>query len=154
MQITKASESHLELLVLAFDTYRVHFGQTSDLIKTSNFLKERFAQNSSTIFIALDDSNGALAGFTQLYPVYSTLKLESVWLLNDMFVMPDYRKGGVASLLIDAAWKHTKDTGAAWLTLKTGIENTKAQALYEKLGFRKDQEHFYYFLDNHSVKEA
>jgi hypothetical protein len=65
MQITKASESHLELLVLAFDAYRVHFGQTSDLIKTSNFLKERFTQNSSTIFIALDDSNGAF------YPVVS-----------------------------------------------------------------------------------
>ncbi|MDI9865991.1 GNAT family N-acetyltransferase [Flectobacillus sp. DC10W] len=153
MQITKANESHLELLIPAFETNRIHFGQTNDNLKTRRFLSERLTQNSSTIFIALADS-GVLAGFTQLYPIFSTLKLESVWLLNDMFVMPDFRKGGVASLLVDAAWNHTKHTGAAWLTLKTGIENTKAQALYEKLGFRKDDEHFYYFLDNHSVKDA
>lgn len=154
MQITKANESHLELLIPAFEAYRSHFGQTNDHQKTRRFLSERLTQNNSTIFMALEESSGALAGFTQLYPVFSTLKLESVWLLNDMFVMPDFRKGGVASLLIDAAWNHTKHTGAAWLTLKTGVENTKAQALYEKLGFRKDDEHFYYFLDNHSGKNA
>ncbi|NBB31580.1 N-acetyltransferase [Cellulophaga sp. BC115SP] len=152
MQITKANESHLELLIPAFEAYLSHFGQTNDYQKIRRFLSERLAQQDSTIFMVLEESSGALAGFTQLYPVFSTLKLEAVWLLNDMFVMPDFRKGGVASLLIDAAWKYTQETGAAWLTLKTGIENTKAQALYEKLGFRKDEEHFYYFLDNHSVK--
>ena len=67
MQITKASESHLELLVLAFDAYRVHFGQTSDLIKTSNFLKERFTQNSSTIFIAFDDIENNIDDETACY---------------------------------------------------------------------------------------
>jgi len=146
MQIEKCNTNHLPQLALIFNDYRVHFEQESNLGISYNFLKERIETNQAVIFVAVDDNSGEFMGFTLLYPMFSSLKAKSTWTLNDMYISEKYRKFGVATRLLEKVKDFGADTDAQWITLKTGIENEKAQALYEKFGFKKDEGHFYYYL--------
>ena len=44
------------------------------------------------------------------------------------------------------AKEYAVETGAIELTLETAIDNKKAQHLYERIGYEKDEKHFYYNL--------
>ena len=146
MYIEQCNISHLPRLSTIFNEYRIHFGQPSDLNLSLNFLSERLTKNQAEIFVAIDEDSGDFMGFTLLYPMFSSLKAKSTWTLNDMFISEKYRKFGVATRLLESVKTFGLITKAEWITLKTGTENVKAQALYEKFGFKKDEGHFYYYL--------
>jgi GNAT superfamily N-acetyltransferase len=55
--------------------------------------------------------------------------------LKSMFVAPTHRKQGVAEALCDAVINFARDQGYAVVRLTTGIRQTAARRLYEKLGF-------------------
>ena len=146
MIIEQCNTSHLPKLAAIFDAYRVHFGQPSDLNLSSIFLNDRITKNQAVIFVAIEEESGNFMGFTLLYPMFSSLKVNSTWTLNDMFISEKYRKFGVATRLLERVKAFGIETNAEWITLKTGTDNVKAQALYEKFGFKKDDGHFYYYL--------
>ncbi|GLU56031.1 hypothetical protein Dfri01_54920 [Dyadobacter frigoris] len=104
-------------------------------------------KNQAVIFVAIDEESEEYMGFTLLYPMFSSLKTKSTWTLNDMFISEKFRKFGIASKLLEKVKEFGAETDAQWITLKTGTENLKAQALYEKFGFKKDEGHFYYYLE-------
>jgi GNAT superfamily N-acetyltransferase len=64
--------------------------------------------------------------------------------LNDLFVAEDARRRGVGAQLLRAARDHALRTGAARLALSTAVTNTKAQALYERDGWRRDTAFLHY----------
>ena len=59
-------------------------------------------------------------------------------MLYDLFVDPDARRGGVGRALMQAAQAFGRVAGAARLDLTTARSNTRAQALYESEGWRRD----------------
>ncbi|MBE9462840.1 GNAT family N-acetyltransferase [Dyadobacter subterraneus] len=146
MLIEQCTNHHLSRLAEIFNDYRIHFGQESDLVGSNAFLEERLLKNQAVVFVAIDEESDEYMGFTLLYPMYTSLKIKSTWTLNDMFIAEKYRKFGVASKLLEKVKEFGSETDAQWISLKTGIENLKAQALYEKFGFVKDEGHFYYYL--------
>lgn len=85
-------------------------------------------------------------GFTQLYPLFSSVRMVRSWLLNDLFVVPSARRQGVAAALLTAAASHARMLGAANLSLSTALNNAPAQALYESLGWQRDQQFCEYSL--------
>ena len=97
--------------------------------------------NESTIFVAAQDE--VLIGFTQLYPIFSSVGLKKAWLLNDLYVDEHFRKQGVAAALLDMARQYGIRTGAGWLMLQTGSNNFIAQGLYEKQGWLRENDFFY-----------
>lgn len=88
-------------------------------------------------------------GFVNLYPSYSTLALERIWILNDLGVSSKFRRLGVANVLIDEAIKFARSTNAIRIELKTGTKNLNAQKLYSKLGFKIDNGNVYYRVPIH-----
>ena len=64
--------------------------------------------------------------------------------MNDLYVAEDARRRGVGARLLRAAREHARQTGAVRLALSTAVTNTKAQALYERDGWRRDDEFFHY----------
>lgn len=144
MQVSRASPEHLEKLAILFDQYRVFYGQPSDVDSARAFLRARLDRHESVIFIALDAD--AAAGFTQLYPSFSSVAMAPVWILNDLFVAPGFRRRGVAKLLMDAAARHAAQTGAIRVELETQAENRPAQALYEQLGYTTESGFRHYAL--------
>jgi ribosomal protein S18 acetylase RimI-like enzyme len=67
------------------------------------------------------------------------------WILNDLYVNASARKKGFGEQLIQTAIEFAEETGAKGLSLETGQENVIAQRLYEKIGFKKESNYFYYF---------
>ena len=131
-----------------FDKYRIFYKCPSDIALAERFIGERLANNESVIFVALKE--GIPAGFTQLYPKYSSLSAIKNWILNDLYVEKEYRKQGIGESLIRAAMQFAKDTGAGYVQLETAVDNHTAQQLYETIGFKKqppDEEHFLYRIN-------
>jgi GNAT superfamily N-acetyltransferase len=144
MEIRRASLDDLPLLVPLFDGYRQFYRQPSDPALAERFLRDRLAREDSVIFLA-EDASGPL-GFTQLYPIFSSVSVGRAWLLNDLFVGSGSRKGGVGRALLERARAHGVETGARWLALSTGHDNAAAQRLYESLGWVRDTEYYHYEL--------
>ncbi|MGO4780223.1 GNAT family N-acetyltransferase, partial [Lysobacter sp. 2RAB21] len=91
--------------------------------------------DSVLLLAALDGHDGA--GFTQLYPTFSSVRAARVWVLNDLFVEPQARRRGVAQALLDAAAEFARADGAARLELETNHDNLTAQALYDAAGWQR-----------------
>lgn len=143
MEITviKAMPADAATIATLFDKYRVFYGKASDLQSAETFIQERLHQDESVIFLAFLQGNAV--GFTQLYPIFTSVGMQRTWLLNDLFVDGSARKRGVGEALLNAAKKFAKDTNSKWLLLQTGAENKAAQALYEKLHWNKVTDVFY-----------
>lgn len=143
MIIRKAELTDLDAIVPLFDAYRIFYGQTSDPEGAGKFLKERFLNHESIIFLAIDEDKAV--GFTQLYPVFTSVGMKRAWLLNDLFVDASARKKGIATLLLERAKKHGRDTDSKWLLLSTGASNISAQSVYESNGWQRVSDYYYEF---------
>jgi len=143
MIIRKAITKDLGLLSTLFDQYRIFYKQPSDIPGARKFLTERMEQNESKIFVAFLD--GKMIGFTQLYPVFSSVGMKRAWILNDLFVAEEARGSGAADALLKAAQEMGAETSSRWLMLQTAITNHRAQKVYERNGWEKDEEYFSYY---------
>ncbi|MCW8806846.1 MAG: GNAT family N-acetyltransferase [Rhodanobacter sp.] len=144
-QIRQATIHDLDTLAVLFDGYRQFYAQPADLPRAREFLAERFRHQESLILLARDGQAQGL-GFTQLYPLFSSVRAVRTWLLNDLFVAPSARRQGVAAALLGTAAEHARALGAASLSLSTARDNLPAQALYESLGWQRDQQSCEYSL--------
>ncbi|WP_458354631.1 N-acetyltransferase family protein [Peribacillus frigoritolerans] len=143
MSIQKATLHELESLTELFNLYRVFYEQTSDPGRAREFLRERLTNGESVVFMAFDE--GIPVGFVQLYPSFSSVSMMRSWVLNDLFVKESARKKGFGEGLLNAAIAFARETGAKGVSLETGKENVNAQKLYEKIGFARELNHFYYY---------
>lgn len=132
--ITRATLAELDLVAPLFDAYRVFYAQPSDPARARAFIGERLQHGQSVVLLARDRA-GRAAGFTQLYPLYSSVRTLKLWILNDLYVDAQARRGGVASALLAAAADFARDDGAARLELETAHDNHAAQALYRARGW-------------------
>ena len=144
LKVVQAGLQHLDELTTLFDGYRQFYRQATDVSGAKTFLHERLAQGDSVVFIAFLE--GKPAGFTQLYPTFSSVSISQIWILNDLFVAQEARRKGVAQALMERAASFGKEVGAARLTLTTEVTNEGAQKLYESLGWDKDTSFYAYNL--------
>lgn len=147
MKIITADKIHLEELAIMFDAYRMFYKKPGDVEAAKSFLAERMQNKESVIFMATDE-NGTIAGFTQLYPLFSSTRMKRWWLLNDLFVKPSFRGKGYAKLLIERCKALAIATQAAGISLETEISNHIGNGLYPEVGFQLDREHNFYFWEN------
>lgn len=138
MIIRQALEQDLIALSPLFDEYRQFYGSTSNLQQTYDFLKKRFLNQQSVIFISL--KNDVITGFVVLYLGFSTAECAHYYILDDTYVSPTYRRQGIAHQLIDTAILFSKQNNALRISLQTSKDNVEAKKLYEKLGFIQDTE--------------
>lgn len=137
VRIDQATLHDIDALAPLFDGYRRFYGKPSDEAGARAFLTERLRLGESLILVARD-ADGAALGFTQLYPLFSSVRMVRTWLLNDLYVAASARRQGVARVLLEAAMAKARALGAASLSLSTAHDNHAAQALYESLGWQRD----------------
>jgi GNAT superfamily N-acetyltransferase len=150
-EIRRATVADIESVVCLFEMYRVFYGKHPDEAGSRSFLSLRFQRHESAVFLALDQHRPI--GFTQLYPVFSSTSLQRSWILNDLFVHPDHRRKGIASKLMESSAAFASNTalgvplGVKDIELKTAVDNSSAQQLYEKLGWTRLGTFLTYKLD-------
>jgi len=143
--IRRATTNDLPQLSQLFDAYRIFYRKSPDITRATDFLNERMKENESVIFV--DDENGTLTGFTQLYPQFSSTRMQRSWLLNDLYVHPTYRGKGISKKLIEAAKQLARETNAAGLLLETEKTNITGNQLYPSAGFVLYNETNFYWWD-------
>lgn len=145
MSVTAVAVADLDALVPLFAGYLQFYQVPRSATEIHAFLLERLERGDAQLFIARDE-HGMAQGFTQLYPLQSSLALAPAWLLSDLFVAPSARRQGVAEALMNAARAYAEASGACGLQLETAKTNLAGQALYERLGYVRDEVYLTYWL--------
>lgn len=146
-----------------FNEYRMFYNQNADIEAARQYIRERMEGHESVILVAetdaesdhgTDESNVmslskglVCTGFVQLYPSFSSVSMGPVWVLNDLYVHPDYRQQGIARKLLQAAKQLASERGVLRISLSTELSNKRAQALYESEGYAQDTKFMYYELN-------
>jgi Acetyltransferases len=142
IKIHQVTLDDIDHIASIFDAYRVFYRQPSDIPGASNFLSGLLKREDAIIYMArLDD---AIAGFTLVYPSYSSVGMAPVLVLNDLYVHADHRRHGVASALLAHVVKLGRSKKALRLHLETEITNSQAQQLYEQEGWVKEGDTYHY----------
>jgi len=142
--VRQATIQDIPRLVPVFDCYREHFGQQKNSSAAAKFLFEKFEHRESVIFIA--EEQNEIIGFAQLYPTFSSLTLQRVWILNDFFISGQYRQRRIGEQLFSAVKEFSLVTRAKGIELTAQHTNNKAWQFWERQGFILDEEFRSYFL--------
>jgi len=122
----------------------VFYKRPSDKEAAKQFLFERLKNRDSIIFLAFVDNEAV--GFTQLYPSFSSVSMQPIYILNDLYVTKEYRKQGIGVALLNKAKQLCKEQNYKGLGLQTETSNP-AQYLYESLGWKKDTDLKYFWTN-------
>ena len=141
--IIEAKSKHIEQVGELFDLYRQFYKYESNLIKSTNYIKDRITNNESIIFIAINDANEAI-GFVQLYETFGSLDLGNIIILYDLYVKKNHRKNNIGKQLMIKSHEYAKKIKAKRIQLSTAIDNFIGQSLYESLGYVKDIDFYTY----------
>jgi ribosomal protein S18 acetylase RimI-like enzyme len=142
--IERAVPGQIDILVPLFDAYRVFYEQPSDPAAAQNYLQKRLTNQDSVMFLARNEDQAL--GFTHLYPSFTSIRMRRLWILYDLYVIPEARRQGIGRALLERARHFAQDSGAHRLELSTAKDNLPAQALYESLGYVRDQDFYFYEL--------
>ena len=134
--IRRADRDDVDALAPLFDAYRRFYEQPGDVALASAYLHERLERGESAILVA--EAEGQLLGFCQMYPSWCSVAAARIFVLYDLFVDDGVRRAGVGRRLMLAAQDFARAAGAVRLDLSTARTNARAQALYESLGWRRD----------------
>ncbi len=80
------------------------------------------------------DEDGRAIGFATIFWTWSTLSASRIAVMNDLFVDPGVRGGGVADALIAECVERSRARGATSLGWQTSKDNHRAQGVYERVG--------------------
>jgi GNAT superfamily N-acetyltransferase len=92
------------------------------------------------------DEDGTAVGFATIFWTWSTLSAGQLGVMNDLFVAADARGGGWADALIAACAQRCRDRGVRELAWQTAHTNTRAQAVYDRVGAERDERWLDYSL--------
>lgn len=138
MIVRRATLEDLPQLAILFDEYRQFYGASSHLEQSGQFLKQRFENKESVIFIHI--KNDTITGFILLYKGFSSVSCSHYYILDDVYVNPTYRRQGSARQLIDTAILFARHKNALRISLETQKTNHQSHQLYESMGFIQDDE--------------
>src|SRR5215218_802409 len=92
------------------------------------------------------NESGTAVGFATVFWNWSTLSARRDALMNDLFVAETARGSGVAEALIDECARLVREHGGRELEWQTARDNLRAQAVYDRVGGKRDERWISYSL--------
>jgi ribosomal protein S18 acetylase RimI-like enzyme len=104
----------------------------------ASFLRSQLRQPDVVVFVAILNG-GEVAGYVYagLEPMSWKELRDEAGFVHDLAVDPSARRLGIAAALLEAAIGWLKEQGAPRVVLWTAEQNTDAQRLFERVGFRR-----------------
>jgi GNAT superfamily N-acetyltransferase len=93
------------------------------------------------------DGSGEAVGFATVFWNWSTLSARRDALMNDLFVAPESRGTGLADRLIRECAGIVEERGGHVLEWQTARDNLRAQAVYDRVGGKRDERWLAYSID-------
>lgn len=90
--------------------------------------------NNEIVFVGVDGNSvvGYLAGSVNIQSSYVTKSLAEI---DNMFIMEDYRRTGLGTMLINEFKKYCSDKGIQEIKVTASAKNSNAISFYKKNGF-------------------
>ena len=142
--VREATLADVDSVANLFDAYRQFYEQTPDTTLAVKFVGDRIKNQESVILVA--ETNERIVGFCQMYPTFCSVEAAPIAVLYDLFVLQSARQTGAGRALMLAAQDYAKKNSFARLDLSTAKTNVNAQALYESLGWQRDEVFYCYSL--------
>jgi GNAT superfamily N-acetyltransferase len=134
--IRKAEEHDIDAMCLLLaGLFAIETDFESDVQKQRNALNLLIKDDNKAAFVAM--SGHTIFGMITGQLVVSTAGGGYSVLLEDLFVIPEYRGKGIASMLIKHIISWGKDKGAIRVQLVADERNSAALELYKKAGFSR-----------------
>ncbi len=92
-------------------------------------------------------------GYALLLQTYSTFLAQPSLYLEDVFVLPEYRKQGIGTALLRHCVQTAHERGCGRMEWTCLDWNTSAQALYDRLGARRMKEWFLYRMTRPAMEK-
>lgn len=135
IHLVVADESHTvavaELLAALFE----EVGHTPTATEIADIFAETEADDHHSTLLALDD-DGDVVGVLTLAETLSLYAGGYIGVINELYVVPNYRSEGVGKILLDAAKSLAEERDWKRLEVTTpGDEYAKTLRFYEREGF-------------------
>lgn len=85
------------------------------------------------------DAGGRAEGFATVYWTWDTLGARRIGVMYDLFVAPGARGSGLADALVGACADECRARGIGELTWETAPANSRAQAVYDRMGAARSE---------------
>lgn len=139
------SREQIDDLLPLFEAYRRFYRKDPSKFSLP-FLVERFRNRESVVYLAYDSSKAV--GFVQLFRSFSSTRLASLWILNDLYTLQEYRNQAIGKQLIERCKQLCLDSGSVGIILETEKNNLPGNHLYPLVGFKLMDEVNHYFWRN------
>ncbi|CAC9477459.1 hypothetical protein [uncultured Gammaproteobacteria bacterium] len=133
MPISIASIKDIDNLSVLFNQYQKFYGENASLDDSKIFLTNRIINKESIIYCCKNDGN--ISGFAQIYFSYSSVTMQKIWILNDLFVDQNFRGLGIGEKIISHVIRNASKNKIKSVILETLQDNKIAQNLYKKMLF-------------------
>lgn len=112
--------------------FNTEFGEETPGVAVLTGRVVDFIEKEQAVFLLAGDGPDGIAQM-RYFPSLWTGELEAY--LEELYVVPSLRGGGIGRALLENAMKTARAAGATRMDLNTGETDTAARALYESTGF-------------------
>ena len=111
----------------------LEFYRASLAARVTELLWQRILDPAQEIHALVAERDGGLLGLVHFFPHAHTWYADPVCYLNDLFVAPSVRGGGIGRRLIEAVTEQARQRGWAEVYWLTQAENATARTLYDRV---------------------
>jgi ribosomal protein S18 acetylase RimI-like enzyme len=134
--IERIKHSQSQVFDDLFNQYQILRDDWSEEKTGTGYGDEGLYDNEPVIFISHTNyAEPTAVGFIRLYSVCASNQVTNSTIVEDLYVLPDHRKNGIALKLIEAAVKFAIEKRSAFIRLETLQDNLIARKLLESVGF-------------------
>ena len=134
VEVRPAREDEAEDLLPLMRAYCVFYGAEPDDEGLTTLLRSLATKPEQGALFCARDAEGKAIGVATLDWKWSSTRGSQVGYLEDLFVDPGSRGGGVADALIRACAERCREKGVPALLWQTATDNHRAQKVYERVG--------------------
>ncbi|MBL7781218.1 MAG: GNAT family N-acetyltransferase [Saprospiraceae bacterium] len=134
LHLTVANESHNHEVASMLAALFEEVGHSPDYDAIAAIFNDIDADDRHSTLLAMDDDEAV--GVITLVETLSLYAGGYIGVINELYVMPDYRSEGVGKILLDAAKNLAEERGWVRLEVTTpGDEYARTLRFYEREGF-------------------
>ncbi|MET0182611.1 MAG: GNAT family N-acetyltransferase [Caulobacterales bacterium] len=98
-----------------------------------------FTQNPLIECYLAEERPGRPAGHAILSKGYDLRRAAATLVVGDLYVAPEFRRGGTARLLISAIAKRAMELGSREIRITTGVDDAIARKFFSAIGAQESQ---------------
>jgi ribosomal protein S18 acetylase RimI-like enzyme len=115
-------------------------------IPTEDEMKQVFREAIAApeqIMITIAEHEGKMIAYSNTWTVYSIWSMGKAMTIDDIYVLPNYRRNGVSKKIMDYLVSYAQENNYKRIQLHAEIDNEKAHNLYRHLGFIEEDMIFF-----------